>query len=162
MLRQLFDSVRGRLDAGHVRFLHAVIAVLQATVTVGCQGPVRVSVRDPGEMPRAALAASFVNHDSAGLRRLLHADLLVQPPSPDSVLQGSRAVEYLTRLAVHTSVDDSHLQPAVVTPEGPFTFEQGIWQMGMGTRLLQGHYVLRWRMMPDGWKVVLWRWSAFR
>jgi Domain of unknown function (DUF4440) len=108
------------------------------------------------------LAGSFVSGDSAALSALLHADLLVQPPSPDSALQGAAARSYLLALAANTKVGESRLHPHMVVPEGPFAFEQGLWELRVGDRRLRSPYVLRWRMTPGGWRVVLWRWERFR
>jgi hypothetical protein len=109
-----------------------------------------------------ALGASFVSGDSAALRRLLHADLIVQPPFPDSAQRGEAAVEYLLKLAAETAVAEFRLEPQMVVPEGPFAFEQGIWLLRSGNRVLQSPYTIRWRAVPYGWQVVLWRWGAFR
>jgi hypothetical protein len=109
-----------------------------------------------------ALAASFVSGDSASLRRLLHADFIVQPPAPDSARRGAAAIAYLLELAVHSEVTESRLEPRSVVPEGPFAFERGTWLLASGDRLLQSPYMLRWRADDDGWRVVLWRWGPFR
>ncbi len=113
---------------------------------------------------RAALAASFVGGggDLGAFERLLHDSLIVQPPAPDSAVQGADAIRYLTDLAAQTKTAESRLTPAALTPEGPFVFEQGTWMLRAGERLLHGQYTMRWRMTPHGWKVVLWRWSRFR
>lgn len=111
---------------------------------------------------RTALAASFVSHRSEALGRLLHDSVIVQPPSPDSARQGAAAIRYVTDLATHTQVTESRLTPSAMTAEGPFVFEQGTWVLRVGDRPLTGHYTLRWRQTPAGWKVVLWRWSAFK
>jgi hypothetical protein len=110
----------------------------------------------------AALGSSFVSGDSAMLRRLLHSDLIVQPPAPDSAQQGDAAIEYLLELAAQTRVAESRLEPHAVVPEGSFAFEQGIWLLKSGDRVLRSPYALRWRAAPEGWQVVLWRWEAFR
>ncbi|MDQ3136395.1 MAG: hypothetical protein M3Q93_02280 [Gemmatimonadota bacterium] len=115
----------------------------------------------PGE-ERIALAASFVGDDLGALERLLHDSVIVQPPSPDSALQGVRAIRYITDLAEHTEVTESRMGPSALSPEGPFLFEQGTWLLQAGDRPLAGSYTLRWRRTPSGWKVVLWRWSRFR
>ena len=109
-----------------------------------------------------ALGTSFVSGDSAALRRLLHSDLIVQPPVPDSAQQGDAAIEYLLELAAQTAVAESRLEPHAVVPEGPFVFEQGTWLLMSGDRVLRSPYTLRWRAAPEGWQVVLWRWGAFR
>jgi hypothetical protein len=109
-----------------------------------------------------ALGASFVSGDSAALRRLLHSDLIVQPPLPDSAQQGEAAIEYLLKLAAQTEVAESRLEPQMVVPEGPFAFEQGVWLLRSGNRVLRSPYTIRWRAVPYGWQVVLWRWGAFR
>jgi hypothetical protein len=108
------------------------------------------------------LGASFVSGDSAALRRLLHADLIVQPPAPDSARQGPPAIQYLLNLAAQTAVSESRLVPHGVVPEGPFAFEQGTWLLRSGDRRLRGPYTLRWRATPEGWRVVLWRWGRFQ
>jgi Domain of unknown function (DUF4440) len=108
------------------------------------------------------LGASFVSGDSAALRRLLHPDVIVQPPAPDSARQGAGAIAYLLELAVHSEVTESRLEPRSVIPEGPFALERGTWLLGSGDRLLQSPYMLRWRTGDDGWRVVLWRWGRFR
>ncbi len=108
------------------------------------------------------LAASFVSNDSAGLRRLLDSQVIVQPPAPDSAQRGAAAIDYLLRLAAETSVSESRLEPWQVAPEGPFVFEQGAWLLREGDRTLRAPYTLRWRATPEGWRVVLWRWGPFR
>jgi hypothetical protein len=132
---------------------------------VGCRQEVRIPASTSREVPRGehtVLAGSFVSGDSAALGDLLHADVLVQPPSPDSALQGSAARSYLLALAANTRVSDSRLYPRMVVPEGPFAFEQGVWELRAGNRRLLSPYVLRWRKTPAGWRVVLWRWERFR
>ena len=124
--------------------------------------PARHARPDEPVSEHAALAASFVSNDSASLRRLLHPDLVVQPPEPDSARQGAAAIEYLLSLAAHTSVKESRLFPQVDTPEGPFVFEQGFWRLRTGDRTLHAPYTLRWRGSSEGWKVVLLRWGQFR
>ena len=111
---------------------------------------------------RVALAASFVGRRSDVLGRLLHDSVIVQPPLPDSARQGTAAIRYVRDLAVNTQVAESRLTPSAITAEGPFVLEQGIWMLRVGDRPLTGHYTLRWRQTPAGWKVVLWRWSTFR
>jgi hypothetical protein len=110
----------------------------------------------------AVLAGSFVSGDTAGLDVLLHPDLVVQPPSPDSARRGPAAKAYLRGLAANTQVSESRLQPHSVNQEGSFAFEQGIWELRSGGRVLQSPYVLRWRSTPGGWRVVLWRWGGFQ
>jgi hypothetical protein len=109
-----------------------------------------------------ALGASFVSNDSASLRRLLDSQLIVQPPLPDSAQQGAAAIEYLLGLAAQTSVSESRLEPQIAVPEGPFVFERGAWALRTGDRMLRAPYTLRWRATAEGWRVVLWRWGAFR
>jgi hypothetical protein len=113
-------------------------------------------------MAHRVLGASFASGDSATLRRLLHPDLIVQPPFPDSAQQGQAAIEYLLELAAGTLVTESHLQPQMIVPEGPFAFEQGVWLLRSGSRVLRSPYTIRWRAVPYGWQVVLWRWGSFR
>jgi hypothetical protein len=122
----------------------------------------RPSIDDYPMEEHAALAASFVSNDSAALRRLLDTQLIVQPPSPDSAQRGAAAIDYLLRLAAGTSVSESRLEPRMTAPEGPFVFEQGIWLLREGNRTLRAPYTLRWRDSPEGWRIVLWRWGAFR
>ena len=117
---------------------------------------------DLPDMERTELAASFVGHYLGALERLLHDSVIVQPPKPDSARQGPAAIRYLTDLATHTEATESRLQPSVVTPEGPFVFEQGMWELKIGDRPRLGRYTLRWRQTPNGWKVVLWSWSTFK
>lgn len=114
----------------------------------------------PGE--HETLAAAFLGGDSTGLRRLLHPDLVVQPPPPDAASRGPEAVGYLVALAAGTQVSESRLHPTGVTREGPFLLEEGTWFMGTGGRILRARYLIRWRPSEDGWQVVLWRWSRFR
>jgi Domain of unknown function (DUF4440) len=108
------------------------------------------------------LESSFVSGDTAALRRLLHPDLIVQPPTPDSAQQGEAAIQYLLELAAETEVAGSRLEPRMIVPEGPFAFEQGVWLLRSGSRALRSPYTIRWRAVPHGWQVVLWRWGAFR
>ncbi len=117
------------------------------------------------DLPReehAVLAGSFVTGDSVALRRLLHPEIIVQPPEPDSSQRGTAAIAYLLELAAHSEVTDSWLSPQAVAPEGPFAFEQGAWYLKTRDRVLRSPYTLRWRATPDGWRVVLWRWGPFQ
>lgn len=148
-----------------MQIARGALIVFLAALLAACQDRADRSARvsgwiAPGE--HETLAGSFVDGDSAGLRRLLHADFLVQPPEPDSALQGTLAVDYLLQLATSTSVDESRLVPMTITPEGPFAFEQGFWHLRIGGHELRSPYTLRWRDTPEGWKVVLWRWGPFR
>jgi hypothetical protein len=134
-------------------------------VTLGCTDQNRLPPRGFPDRPmeeHTALGASFVSNDSMALRRLLHADLIVQPPLPDSAQQGAAAIEYLLGLAAQTSVSESRLVPQAVVPEGPFVFEQGAWVLRSGNRMLRAPYTLRWRATAEGWRAILWRWGAFR
>ncbi len=124
----------------------------------------QLSRAGPDDFPvaeRAALATSFAEKGYQGIGRLLHDSIIVQPPSPDSALRGAAAIRYVTELAAQTRASESRLTPSAATPEGPFLFEQGTWELSFGGRSLSGHYSLRWRQTPAGWKVVLWRWSRF-
>jgi hypothetical protein len=113
-------------------------------------------------MAHGTLAGSFVSGDSATLRRLLHPDLIVQPPSPDSAQQGAAAIEYLLKLAVASEVQESRLESQMLVPEGQFAFDRGVWLLKSGNRVLRSPYTIRWRAVPYGWQVILWRWGAFR
>ncbi len=110
----------------------------------------------------AVLAGSFVTGDSVALATLLHADFVVQPPTPDSARQGAAARSYLLQLAANTKVTESRLHPQIVVPEGPFALEEGTWELRVGDRQYRSPYMLRWRTTPSGWRVVLWRWGRFR
>ncbi len=110
----------------------------------------------------AALGASFVSRDSASLRTLLHPEVVVQPPAPDSARQGEAAISYLLGLVSHTKVTESRLEPQALVPEGPFVLERGTWFLRDGDLVLRSRYVLRWRATGEGWRVVLWRWGRFR
>jgi hypothetical protein len=110
----------------------------------------------------AILDGSFISGDSAALDALLHADLVVQPPRPDSARSGSVARAYLLGLVANTRVSESRFNPQTVVQEGPFAFEQGIWELRSEGQLLRSPYALRWRTTPAGWRVVLWRWETFR
>ena len=108
------------------------------------------------------LGAAFVGGDSAGLRQLLHPEVIVQPPAPDSARRGADAIEYLVGLAMGSNVSVSRLRPTGVTREGPFLLEEGTWYMASGDRMLRSRYLVRWRPADYGWRVVLLRWSRFR
>jgi|SRR5919112_1789887 hypothetical protein len=143
-------------------------------LTLACSGRDRLVPESAADRPRQSntperplwvpqtLAASFVSRDTAMLRALLHPDLVVQPPAPDSARQGADAIDYLLELAAQTSVSESRLYSHMSVPEGPFVYEQGVWLMRSGTRALRAPYSLRWRAAGRGWQVVLWRWGAFR
>jgi hypothetical protein len=111
---------------------------------------------------RVALSASFVGGRAAGLRELLHADLIVQPPAPDTALSGQAAVRYLEQLARESRITRSELLPVSASREGSFLLERGGWHLESGDRTLASRYLIRWRESPAGWKVVLWRWTLFR
>lgn len=129
---------------------------------IGCEGgqPVQAEARGL-ETARIALGASFVGGTAGGLRRLLHTDLIVQPPEPDTALRGAAAADYLERLARETRVRHSELRPDGVSREGEFLLERGIWAL-QSERWYHTRYTLRWRETPAGWKVVLYRWTQFR
>ncbi len=134
-------------------------------VMLGCRDqsrPPPPAVERPTLEEHVALGASFVSNDSGALRRLLDSQMIVQPPLPDSARKGAAAIEYLLRLAAGTSVSESRLEPHMAVPEGPFVLEQGAWVMRNGDVLLRAPYSLRWRATAEGWRVVLWRWGAFR
>jgi hypothetical protein len=138
------------------RALNAVL--LAAALVVGCARP---RARAPDE--HARLGAAFVGGDSAGLRHLLHPDLIVQPPAPDSARRGADAIEYLVGLAMGSRVSASRLRPTDVIREGPFLLEEGTWYMASENRMLRSRYVVRWRPAGENaWRVVLLRWSRFR
>jgi hypothetical protein len=116
---------------------------------------------DVPDEERTALAASFVGQHLGALDRLLHDSVLIQPPPPDSAVQGPGAISYLKELADNTLARESWLSPMSIVPEGPFLLEQGQWLLRIGDRHLRGSYTLRWRRGALGWQVVLWRWSRF-
>jgi hypothetical protein len=138
-----------------------VAAVLIATAGCEASGAAGRSAESELEAPRVALGASFVGGHPTGLRNFLHSDLIVQPPKPDSALRAAAAVDYLERLARETRVRHSELRPARISREGQFLLEQGTWALE-STRWYRSSYTLRWRKTPDGWRVVLWRWTSFR
>ena len=155
---------------GWVTFSLRIGCALMALVLASCADagdsglrplPPSASRADP-HRERAALAASFAAQGSGGLEHLLHDSIIVQPPSPDSAMQGAAAIRYLTNLAAHTRATGSALSPSIATPEGPFLYEQGTWGLQVAGQTRSGHYTLRWRLTPTGWKVMLWRWSNFR
>lgn len=111
---------------------------------------------------RVALGASFVGGRATGLRELMHTDLIVQPPAPDTALRGQAAVEYMEGLARESRVARSELLPVSVSPEGDFLLERGGWHLATDDRTFASRYLIRWRKSPAGWKVVLWRWTLFR
>ena len=127
----------------------------------GCGGA--PPVEEPElQQARIALGASFVGSHAGGLRRLMHPDLIVQPPEPDSALRGQAAAGYLERLARESQVTRSQLLPVSVGREGGFLLERGVWHLSSGDRTFTSRYTIRWRASPAGWKVVLWRWTLFR
>jgi hypothetical protein len=141
-----------------------MIAAALLAGAVGCQSdrPSRAQSQGARLDPvRVELAASFVGGEAKGLRRLLHADLIVQPPEPDTSLRAEAAADYLERLARGTVVRRSELLPADISREGSFLLERGTWVLESGRRY-QSRYMIRWTEAATGWKVVLWRWSRFR
>jgi hypothetical protein len=87
---------------------------------------------------------------------------VVQPPAPDTALAGEPAASYLERLARESSVSRSELLPASVSPEGGFLLERGAWQLESAGRTFTSRYMIRWREIPSGWRLVLLRWTVFR
>jgi hypothetical protein len=141
-----------------------LIATALLAGVVGCEGDTRARADTQEtrlDQVRIELAASFVGSQAKGLRRLLHADLIVQPPEPDTSLRAKPAADYLERLAQETEVRHSELVPADISKEGNFLLERGTWILESG-RWYQSRYMIRWTETPDGWKVVLWRWTRFR
>jgi hypothetical protein len=140
------------------RSTHVRQALMAAVVFVSACD--RSRARAPDE--HARLGGAFVGGDSASLRQLLHPDVIVQPPPPDSASQGAVAIEYLLALAMGSEVSASRLRPTAVTREGPFLLEEGTWFMTTGDRMLRSRYLVRWRPSDGGWRIVLLRWSRFR
>jgi hypothetical protein len=139
-----------------------LIACALLALASGC-GAGRERPADPAlHRERVALGASFVGGRATGLRELLHADLIVQPPAPDTPLRGGAAALYLERLARESRVTRSELLPVSLSREGVFLLERGGWHLESGDRALASRYLIRWRESPAGWKVVLWRWTLFR
>ena len=140
-----------------------LIAFVLLTTAIGCE---REGEQEPAppdlHRARVDLAASFVGGRASGLRDLLQADVIVQPPDPDSALRGAAAADYLERLARASDVARSELLPISVAREGGFLLERGGWHLESGDRTFASRYVIRWRESPAGWKVVLWRWTLFR
>jgi hypothetical protein len=138
-----------------------IVAALLALAS-GCSGR---GEQPPAESDlqeaRVALGAGFVG-GHGGLRKLLHRDLIVQPPEPDTALHGEAAAEYLEGLARESRVTRSELLPVSLSREGGFLLEHGGWHLRYGDHTLASRYTLRWRETPAGWKVVLWRWTLFR
>ena len=128
----------------------------------GCAGGHERTAEPELHRERVALAASFMGGRAAGLRELLHADLIVQPPAPDNALRGRAAADYLERLARESQLTGSELFPVSVSREGGFLLERGGWHLEWGGRTFASRYMIRWRESPAGWKVVLWRWTLFR
>jgi hypothetical protein len=140
-----------------------LIAVALLAGAIGCEpAPPRDAVEATGlDHTRVALGASFVGGQAGGLRGLLHPDLIVQPPEPDTALRERAAADYLERLARETQVRHSELVPDGISREGQFLLERGTWALESG-RWYRTRYTIRWRETPAGWKVVLWRWTRFR
>jgi hypothetical protein len=111
---------------------------------------------------RVALGASFVGGRASGLHQLLHPDLIVQPPAPDTALRGAAAAEYLARLARESRLTRSELLPVSLSREGGFLLERGGWHLESDDRAFASRYLIRWRESSAGWRVVLWRWTRFR
>jgi hypothetical protein len=131
---------------------------------IGCEAdqPGRARADGTGlDQARVALGASFVGGRAGGLGRLLHPDLIAQPPEPDTALRGPAAAEYLERLARETRVRHSELRPEGISQEGEFLLERGTWALESG-RWYRARYTLRWRETPAGWRVILYRWTRFR
>jgi hypothetical protein len=84
----------------------------------------------------AALGASFVGGQARGLRALLHGDLIVQPPEPDSARRGAAAADYLDRLARESALTRSQLLPTSISREGA-----SCWSGAAGTPGLRGAHV---------------------
>ena len=152
--RELELPVRGKHSGGRTR---VALGLAAAGLLAACH---RERPHTPNE--HAALAAAFVRGDTALLRGLLHPDLIVQPPPPDSASRGDEAAAYLLALAAGSEVSESRLRPTGVSREGPFLLEEGTWFMGADGRILRARYLVRWRPADDGWKIVLLRWSRFR
>jgi hypothetical protein len=139
-----------------------LIACALIALASGCgAGPERAAEPEL-HRERLTLGASFVGGRASGLRELLHEDLIVQPPAPDTPLRGAAAAEYLERLARESQVTRSELLPVSLSREGGFLLERGGWHLESGDRTFASRYLIRWRQSPAGWKVVLWRWTLFR
>jgi hypothetical protein len=140
-----------------------LIAAALVGLAIGCGSHEQSESADSGlQRARVALGASFVGGRAKGLRPLLHGDVIVQPPAPDTALRGTEAAEYLERLARSSELTRSELLPVSVGREGGFLLERGAWRLESGDRTFASRYVLRWRESAAGWQVVLWRWTLFR
>ena len=138
-----------------------ILAALLALAS-GCGREARRPAEPGLHEARVALGASFVGGQAHGLRALLHGDLIVQPPEPDSARRGAAAADYLERLARESALTRSQLLPTSISREGGFLLERGGWHLGAGERTFASRYLIRWRESPSGWQVVLWRWTLFR
>lgn len=136
--------------------------LLLAGIGFAC-GPGGSAADESGlERARVELGASFVGGGAGGLEPLLHEDLIVQPPEPDSAVRQEAAASYIVRLARETRVGHSELVPTTIAREGDFLLEQGSWFLESASRRYRSRYTIRWRPSPSGWQVVLWRWTSFR
>ena len=155
-------ALRPKQVSSRGRGARRLIAWAVLALAGGCGGGRERPAEPALHRERVTLGASFVGGRATGLRELLHADLIVQPPAPDSPLRGGAAARYLERLAKESRVTRSELLPMSVSREGSFLLERGGWHLESGDRTLASRYLIRWRESPAGWKVVLWRWTLFR
>lgn len=155
------SSPRGRL---HSAVILALAAGSVLALAAGCEDGEQSSLSHRPVLgpARVALAASFIGGQAGALRSLLHADLIVQPPKPDSALRGPAAADYLEGLARQSDLTRSELAPTAMSREGEFLLERGTWFLEAGQHTFRSRYTLRWRESPAGWKVTLWRWTLFR
>ena len=95
-----------------------LIACALIALASGCGAGLERAAEPELRRERLALGASFVGGRASGLRELLHEDLIVQPPAPDSPLRGAEAGEYLEQLARESQVTRSELLPVSLSREG--------------------------------------------
>jgi hypothetical protein len=139
-----------------------LIACALLALAAGCGAGGERAAEPELQRERLALGASFVGGRATALGELLHEDLIVQPPAPDTAVRGQAAAEYLEQLARESQLTRSELLPVSLSREGGFILERGGWHLKSGDRTLASRYLIRWRESPTGWRVVLWRWTLFR
>jgi hypothetical protein len=110
--------------------------------------------------PRRELARTFVERDSAALRRLLASDVMIWPPPPDAARRGRPAIDYLLGLAAATRVTHSEFRPRTVSTESGETVEDGVWTFIHRGRMVMARYDLRWRRTHR--QVAFLQWEVFQ
>jgi hypothetical protein len=138
------------------------LLLLASTVGAARASAAQATAPPQSHPPRWQLAAAFVRGDSAALRRYLAPDVMIWPPAPDAARRGSAAVTYFLGLSLASQVSRSEFRPRVVTTDGAYLIEDGLWTFTHRRSRVSARYDVRWRQAGGKWQVSFLKWELFR